>query len=56
MSLTPADATIMAFEDMIGHDTPPDCARESVKISSVSENSNASFEIRCKCVWRHCDV
>ena len=38
---------------MIGHNSRPDCARESVKISSVSDSSKASFEIRCTYVWRH---
>jgi len=36
----------MAFEVMIGHNSPPDCTRESVKISSVKNYStlNQSFE------------
>jgi len=37
----------LAFEIMIGHNSRPECDRESVKISSVPESSNASFEISC---------
>ena len=52
--LTPATATIVAFEVIIGHNSRPDCARESVKTSSASEDSNASCEVCCAYLWRHC--
>jgi len=46
----------MAFEVMIGHNSRPDCARESVKISSDSEDSNPYFEVCYAYMWRHCDM
>jgi len=41
---TPVEATILPFEVMIGHNSRTDCARESVKTSTDSENSNRSDE------------
>jgi len=51
-----AEATIVAFEVLIGHNSRPDCARVSVDISSDSETSNAFFKACCACMWRDCDV
>jgi len=41
---TRVEATILPFEVMIGHNSRTDCARESVKTSSDSEDSNRSDE------------
>jgi len=47
-TLRPAKATIVAFEVMIGCNSRMDCARESVKTSSDSADSNQSDEFKEK--------
>ena len=51
-----AEATIVVFEVLIGHNSRPDLARELAKILSDSETSNAFFKVCCACKWRNCDV
>ena len=46
----------MAFEVMICHNSRPDCAFESVKISSDLDDSNPYFEVCYAYMWRHCDM
>jgi len=46
----------MAFEVVIGYNSQLDCARELAKTSFHLEESNASFEVYCAYLWRHCDV
>ena len=43
---TRVEATILPFEVMIGHNSRTDCARESVKTSTDSEDSNRSDEFK----------
>jgi len=44
-------ATIVAFEVIMSHNSRPDCACQSVKTSSGSEDSNAYLEVYCACLW-----
>ena len=54
--LTPAPATTVAGEVMIGHNFWTDWAKESVKASSDPGDGSEFFEVSCAHMWRHCDV
>jgi len=55
-SLWHAEASVVTFKVIIGHNSRTECAKESVKTSSDAEDSNALFEVCCAYLRHHCDV